>query len=274
MVVNRIIVHRVPVDRPVGMDVGDEVRFRMGAVRGIRRVVVVGVMVLIRCGFGCRNERCLKGKCHRRCHHHDGNAPPKPRAGTRSQLHTSKRPHYARSSYTKLGRATYFLLARRSVPRGHKMAMLSPLHHYGNSPEAGCTTMLTSWRDWRLLLTAMLDSKPFVAACIAAALAEDGRFRVGDTRHRADRGRRNQELGQRGASRVVSCNASICGLESQQRVKMSLPAQRSTRQVHFSKPTPRGVRRTRARTAAVDVFDALEVDSRMPQTVRRRPGHA
>jgi hypothetical protein len=67
--------------------------------------------------------------------------------------------------------------------------------------------MLPSWRDWRLLLTAMLDSKLFVAACIAATLAEDGLFRVGHTRHRADLGRRNRELGQRGASRVVSCNA-------------------------------------------------------------------
>jgi hypothetical protein len=51
MVVNRIIVHRVPVDRPISMDVGNEMRFRMGVVRGIGRVLVLDVMVLIRCGF-------------------------------------------------------------------------------------------------------------------------------------------------------------------------------------------------------------------------------
>jgi len=68
-----IIVHSVPVHRPVGVGVGNEVSFQLGAVRGIGRALLVEVIVF-RCGLGWRDERRLESECHRRRHHHDGNA--------------------------------------------------------------------------------------------------------------------------------------------------------------------------------------------------------
>ena len=106
MIGKLIIVHGVPVHRAVGMRVGDEMRLRMGADRGIERVVVV----FVRSGFGRRNERCLNSERHRRCHHYDGNAPTNPRPGTSAQLHTLDRPREAMVHHTqsnaKLNRAT------------------------------------------------------------------------------------------------------------------------------------------------------------------------
>jgi len=46
-----IIVHSVTVHCPVGMDVGNEVSFRMGAISGIGRALLVEVIVFRR-GFG------------------------------------------------------------------------------------------------------------------------------------------------------------------------------------------------------------------------------
>ena len=74
MIGKLIIVHGVPVYRAVGMRVGDQMRFRMGADRRIERVV----LVFVRSGFGRRNEGCLNSERHRRCHHYDGNAPTEP----------------------------------------------------------------------------------------------------------------------------------------------------------------------------------------------------
>ena len=63
---------------------------------------VVRVIVVTRCGFRCRDNRLLKGECHRRCDHHNGSATTQPRPRTRVQLHTSNQLTKQGPPYTKL----------------------------------------------------------------------------------------------------------------------------------------------------------------------------
>jgi hypothetical protein len=104
VIVKRTI-HSVPVDRPVSMDVGNNMSFRMAAVGGMWRIVVVRVIDFTRCVFRSRDNRRLKNERHRRCHHHDDSKTSTSRPRTRAQRHTSQFLHHeGRPSYTELKR--------------------------------------------------------------------------------------------------------------------------------------------------------------------------
>jgi hypothetical protein len=79
-----LIVDGMPMDRAIGMDVGEDMPF--GFATGMAVAGAVMLVTLLGCGRVCRHyQRPLKGKRHCRRHHDGDSEPAKRRWQTRTQ---------------------------------------------------------------------------------------------------------------------------------------------------------------------------------------------